>query len=69
MVITEGGVINMELILSTSVRKENDMGYYSSNAYRDLKWFEKMSKEANVGKRDFKQINKIHRRNKMKKRK
>ena len=44
----------MELILSTSVRKENDMGYYSSNAYRDLKWFEKMSKEANVGKRDFK---------------
>lgn len=47
--------------------QENDMGYYSSNAYRDLKWFEKMSKEANVGKRDFKQIDKIHRKNKMKK--
>lgn len=45
------------------------MGYYSNNAYRDLKWFEKMSKEENVGKRDFKQIDKIHRRNKKKKRK
>lgn len=51
------------------VGKENDMGYYSSNAYRDLKWFEKMQKEADVGKRDFKQIDKIHRRNKKKKRK
>ena len=48
--------------------KENDMGYLS-DAYRDLKWLEKMRKEANVGKRDFKQIDKIHRRNKMKKRK
>jgi hypothetical protein len=28
-----------------------------------------MRKDANVGKRDFKQIDKIHRRNKMKKRK
>ena len=42
------------------------MGYYSSNAYRDLKWFEKMQKEADVGKRDFKKIDKIHRRNKKK---
>lgn len=45
------------------------MGYYSSNAYRDLKWLEKMRKEENIGKRDFKQIDKIHRRNKKKKRK
>ena len=45
------------------------MGYYSSNAYRDLKWFEKMQKEADVGKRDFKQIEKIHKKNKAKKRK
>lgn len=44
------------------------MGYFS-DAYRDFKWFEKMRKEANVGKRDFKQIDKIHRKNKMKKRK
>lgn len=44
------------------------MGYLN-DAYRDFKWFEKMRKEANVGKRDFKQIDKIHRRNKMKKRK
>ena len=44
------------------------MGYFS-DAYRDFKWFEKMRKEANAGKRDFKQIDKIHRRNKMKKRK
>lgn len=47
-------------------RKENDMGYFS-DAYRDFKWFEKMRKEANIGKRDFKQIDKIHRKNKMKK--
>lgn len=31
------------------------MGYLS-DAYRDLKWLEKMRKEANIGKRDFKQI-------------
>ena len=45
----------------------NAMGYFSDNAYRDFKWFEKMRKEANVGKRNFKQIDKIHRKNKMKK--
>lgn len=50
------------------VQKENDMGYYSSNAYRDFKWFEKMEKERNIGKRNFKQIDKVHRKNKMKKR-
>ena len=42
------------------------MGYFS-DAYRDFKWFEKMQKEANVGKRDFKQIEKIHKKNKKKK--
>lgn len=45
------------------------MGYFSDNAYTHFKWFEKMRKDTNVGKRDFKQIDKIHRRNKMKKRK
>lgn len=57
------------MVLFQKMRKENDMEYYSNNAYRDFKWFEKMRKEANVGKRDFKQIDKIHRRNKKKKRK
>ena len=42
------------------------MGYFS-DAYRDLKWLEKMQKEANIGKRDFKQIEKIHKKNKAKK--
>lgn len=42
------------------------MGYFS-DAYRDLKWLEKMLKEANIGKRDFKQIEKIHKKNKRKK--
>ena len=42
------------------------MGYFS-DAYRDLKWLEKMRKEENIGKRDFKQIEKIHKKNKKKK--
>lgn len=44
------------------------MGYFS-DAYRDLKWLEEMRKKENIGKRDFKQIDKIHRKNKMKKKK
>lgn len=52
--------------ISKRRERENDMGYFS-DAYRDFKWFEKMQKEANVGKRDFKQIEKIHKKNKKKK--
>lgn len=35
--------------------------------YRAMKELEKMQKEANIGKRDFKQIEKIHKKNKKKK--
>lgn len=35
-------------------------------SYQELKDFERMMKQANVGKRDFKQIEKIHKKNKRK---
>ncbi len=57
----------MEVIRINRINLRRDVGYFS-DAYRDFKWFEKMRKEANVGKRNFKQIDKIHRKNKMKKR-
>ena len=38
--------------------------FYGS--FRELKDFERMMKQENIGKRDFKQIEKIHRKNKMK---
>lgn len=38
--------------------------FYGS--YKELKDFERMQKEANVGKRDFKQIEKVHKKNKKK---
>lgn len=44
------------------------MGYIS-DAFRDLKWLEKMEKERNIGKRNFKQIDKVHRKNKTRKKK
>lgn len=35
-------------------------------SYRELKDFERMRKAENIGKRDFKQIEKVHKKNKRK---
>lgn len=40
--------------------------FYGS--FRELKDFERMRKQENVGKRNFKQIEKVHKKNKRKKR-
>ena len=40
--------------------------FESYGSYMTLKEFERIQKQANIGKRDFKQIEKVHKKNKRK---